>query len=287
MQIDLHIHSNASDGVLTVQEIVKEAKIRNIGCMSITNHDSIKDQDIAVKVAKDAEIKYITGVELNVTFSGPNYQNGKKSNLDFLGYQFDLRNIALKNRIETLAKYRKDRVVKIFNNLNSMLLKKKGYVLSDEELHKIQLSTEGAIGRPHIADYLVKKGIVNNRQEAFENYLVEGNSPKYPLSIEEASKLIRNAGGKLILAHPNDPQGTSLATLTRNLQEQTHIIKEEILPYIDGVECWHSRNTIKTTSHYIEFAKNNGLIMTGGSDCHQKPIIMGTVDMPEWAIDQF
>jgi len=287
MQIDLHIHSNASDGVLTVQEIVKEAKTRNIGFMSITNHDSIKDQEVAVKAAKEAEIRYITGVELNVTFSQPNHQNGKKVNLDFLGYQFDLRNIALKNRLETLAKYRKDRVVKIFNNLNIMLFKEKGHVLSDEELHKIQLSAEGTIGRPHIADYLVKRGIVNNRQEAFEKYLVEGNSPKYPLFIEEASKLIRDAGGKLILAHPNDPQGTSLSTLTRNLQEQTDIIKEEMLPYIDGVECWHSRNTSKTTSHYIEFAKNNGLIMTGGSDCHQKPIIMGTVKIPEWVMDQF
>jgi len=212
MQIDLHIHSNASDGVFTVQEIVKEAKTRNIGFMSITNHDSIKDQEVGVKAAKEAEIRYITGVELNVTFSRPNHQNGKKVNLDFLGYQFDLRNIALKNRLETLAKYRKDRVVKIFNNLNRMLFKEKGHVLSAEELQKIQLSAEGTIGRPHIADYLVKKGIVNNRQEAFEKYLVEGNSPKYPLFIEEASKLIRDAGGKLILAHPNDPQGTSLTT---------------------------------------------------------------------------
>ncbi|MDD3791650.1 MAG: PHP domain-containing protein [Candidatus Bathyarchaeota archaeon] len=286
MQIDLHIHSNASDGILTIQEIIKEAKTRNIGFMSITNHDSIKDQNIAVKAAKEAEIRYITGVELNVTFSQSNLQKGKKFNLDFLGYQFDLRNITLKNRLESLAKYRKDRVVKIFNNLR-VLLKEKGHILSDEELHKIQLSAEGTIGRPHIADYLVKRGIVNNRQEAFEKYLVEGNSPKYPLFIEEASKLIRDAGGKLILAHPNDPQGTSLSTLTRNLQEQTDIIKEEMLPYIDGVECWHSRNTSKTTSHYIEFAKNNGLIMTGGSDCHQKPIIMGTVKIPEWVMDQF
>ena len=50
-----------------------------------------------------------------------------------------------------------------------------------------------------------------------------------------------------------------------------------MLPYIDGVECWHSRNTAETTSHYMAFAKETGLMMTGGSDCHQKPIIMGTV----------
>ena len=111
--------------------------------------------------------------------------------------------------------------------------------------------------------------------------------PKYPLYLEEASKLVRDAGGKLVLAHPNDPHGTSLAALTKSLAEQTDIIQEKMLPYIDGVECWHSRNTAETTKHYVAFAKKQGLIMTGGSDCHQKPIIMGTVQIPDWVADQF
>ena len=55
-----------------------------------------------------------------------------------------------------------------------------------------------------------------------------------------------------------------------------------MLPYIDGVECWHSRNTPETTNHYVAFAKEKGLMMTGGSDCHQKPIMMGTVQIPDW-----
>ena len=77
------------------------------------------------------------------------------------------------------------------------------------------------LGRPHIADYLVKKKIVKNRQEAFDKYLVKCDVPKYPLYLEEASKLVRGAGGKLVLAHPNDPHGTSLAALTKSLAEQT------------------------------------------------------------------
>ncbi len=60
-----------------------------------------------------------------------------------------------------------------------------------------------------------------------------------------------------------------------------------MLPYIDGVECWHSRNTPETTHHYVEFAKKHGLMMTGGSDCHQKPILMGTVQIPDWVANQF
>jgi len=76
-------------------------------------------------------------------------------------------------------------------------------------------------------------------------------------------------------------------TLTKSLPEQTEIIEESMLNYIDGVECWHSRNDAQTTNHCIKFAKKHGLIMTGGSDCHQKPILMGTVKIPEYVADQF
>jgi predicted metal-dependent phosphoesterase TrpH len=64
-------------------------------------------------------------------------------------------------------------------------------------------------------------------------------------------------------------------------------VKETMLPFIDGVECWHSRSTPETTSHYVKFAKEYELIVTGGSDCHQKPVIMGTVDVPSYVADQF
>ena len=143
------------------------------------------------------------------------------------------------------------------------------------------------LGRPHIADYLVKKNIVKTRQEAFDKYLVRCDVPKYPLYLEEASSLVRGAGGKLVLAHPNDPHGTSLAALSKSLIEQTDIIQDKMFSYIDGVECWHSRNTIETTNHYVAYAKKQGLIMTGGSDCHQKPILMGTVQIPNWVANQF
>ena len=69
--------------------------------------------------------------------------------------------------------------------------------------------------------------------------------------------------------------------------KQTEIIKHSLLRYIDGIECWHSRNDDETTNHYINFSKKHGLIMTGGSDCHQKPIIMGTVQVPDFVAEQF
>jgi predicted metal-dependent phosphoesterase TrpH len=154
-------------------------------------------------------------------------------------------------------------------------------------LRQIEESVDGSLGRPHIADYLVKKLIVKTRQEAFDKYLVKCDAPKFPLYLEEASKLIRGAGGKLVLAHPNDPHGTSLSALTKVLGKQTEIVKEKMLPYIDGVECWHSRSSPETTNHYVAFAKEKGIMMTGGSDCHQKPILIGTVQIPEWVPNQF
>ncbi|MBL7210097.1 MAG: hypothetical protein ISS52_08360, partial [Dehalococcoidia bacterium] len=142
-------------------------------------------------------------------------------------------------------------------------------------------------GRPHIANYLVEKGIVRSHQEAFDKYLVKCDVPKFPLSLAEASALVRSAGGMLVLAHPNDPNGTSLVAITSDLQEQTKIIEEYMLEYIDGVECWHSRSEAKTTAHYLEFARKHRLRMTGGSDCHQKPILLGTLDIPDYVAEQF
>jgi len=288
MIIDLHIHSKScSDGNLTVEEIVKEAKTRNIGLMSITDHDSIGCQEKAMALAKKNGIHYISGVELNVTFSHPRYHEGKSISLDFLGYQFDVKNEELKNKLHQIAEYREERAAKILDNINAEFEKEGIEKLTKNDLREVQASVDGVLGRPHIADYLVRKGIVRTRQEAFDKYLVKCDVPKYPLYIEEASRLVRNAGGKLVLAHPNDPHGTSLVTLTKSLPKQTEIIEESMMPYIDGVECWHSRNDVQTTDHYVKFAKKHGLIMTGGSDCHQKPIVMGTVKIPEYVAEQF
>jgi predicted metal-dependent phosphoesterase TrpH len=234
-----------------------------------------------------ASIRYVTGVELNVTFSHPKYRDGKPVSLDFLGYQFDAGDKALSKKLKAMAEYREQRAAKILRNLNTQFEKEGIEKLTKADFDLIQASVDGSLGRPHIADYLVRKGIVHDRQEAFDKYLVKCDVPKYPLHLEEASKLVHGAGGRLVLAHPNDPHGMSLAVLTKSLPEQVAIVQESMLAFIDGVECWHSRSDAQTTSHYVKFAKEHGLIMTGGSDCHQKPVIMGTVDVPAFVADQF
>jgi hypothetical protein len=287
MITDLHIHSICSDGKFTIEDILAEATARKIGFLSITDHDSIGFQCEAVSLAKTAKIHYISGVELNVTFSHPQYHEGKTVSLDFLGYQFDPNNETLKNKLAQVAKYREERAAKILENLNAEFTKEGLETLTKNDFREIEASADGVLGRPHIADYLVKKNIVKTRKEAFDKYLVKCDVPKYPLYLKEASKLIRDAGGKMVLAHPNDPNGTSLTALTKSLVEQTSIVRDSMLDYIDGVECWHSRNDSQTTNHYVKFTKDLGLILTGGSDCHQRPVLMGTVDVPAFVIDQF
>jgi predicted metal-dependent phosphoesterase TrpH len=285
--IDLHIHSHCSDGALTVEELFKEAETRNIRLMSITDHDSINCQEEATLSAQENEIHYIPGVELNINFFPTGSQRNQTIPLDLLGYRFDIQDKKFKLKLQLIAKYREERAAKIMKNINTEFRREGIAELTKKDFEEIQEVVDGVLGRPHIANYLVKKGIVRSRQEAFDKYLVKCNVPKYPLNIEEASKLVRDSGGIVVLAHPNDPHGTSLVKLTKSLDEQTSIIKKSILRHIDGVECWHSRNDASTTSHYVKFAREHGLIMTGGSDCHQKPIIMGTVRIPEYVAEQF
>jgi predicted metal-dependent phosphoesterase TrpH len=287
MIIDMHIHSKNSDGSLSIKKIVEIAKLKNIYLMSITDHDSILCQEKASNLAKENGIRYISGVELNVTFKDTRYPIQKPISLDFLGYNFDSENSQFQNKLETMKRYRQKRAMKILKKLNAEFRKAQIKELTKEDLVQIQSSVDGVFGRPHIADYLVRKGIVQNRNEAFDKYLVKCNAPKYPLYPKDAAKLVRNAGGKVILAHPNDPHGTSLIELTKSLEEQTEIITNAILQFIDGIECWHSRNDVTTTNHYVNYSKEHRLLMTGGSDCHQKPILMGTVKVPPNVANQF
>ena len=205
MKIDLHIHSRNSDGKFSVKEILKEAKNRNIDFLSITDHDCIGCQTQASEIAKKEGIRYVTGVELNVTFSHSKYHDGKAISLDFLGYQFDSNNNALESKLDTMAKYREERAAKILDNLNTEFKEEHITELTKDDLKQIEESVDGVLGRPHIADYLIKKGIVKTRQEAFDKYLVKCDVPKFPLYLEEASKIITGCRRKTRAGSPQRP----------------------------------------------------------------------------------
>ena len=288
MKIDLHIHSkDCSDGKMSLSRIFVEADKRDIGLISITDHDNIQCQKSARALAWEHGIDYLPGVELNISFSHPDYRKGKATSLDVLGYGYDIYNKEINDKLKTLQEYRRSRAEEILEKINQAFAGNGLKTFTNRDMEAIEERVEGSIGRPHIAAYMVEKGIVSSRQEAFDLYLVKCNVPKMPLSLEEASHLIRGAGGKLFLAHPNDPNGTSLRAFTLDFEEQQGIIKETMLPYLDGIECWHSRHTEETVTSYRVFAENEKLLISGGSDCHQDPIVMGEVDIPFWVAEQF
>jgi predicted metal-dependent phosphoesterase TrpH len=272
---------------MTLEEIFHEADQRGMGLISITDHDSMDAQATAKSLAEQHGIHYINGLELSVTFSHSKYRKGKAVSLDFLAYQYDIQYTPLIDKLEELREYRQERAERILEKINQELIKENLQAFSQQDLEAIQNSVDGTFGRPHIAAYMIKQGIVANKKEAFDRYLVKCNVPKMPLSLQEASVLIRGAQGTLMLAHPNDPRGTSLISLTDSLSEQQKIIEEAMLPYIDGVECWHSMHDANTTASYLAFARKLGLMRTGGSDCHQSPVLMGTVDIPADVAGQF
>lgn len=268
-------------------EVFEEAHRRGVGVISITDHDSIDCQETAAALAAGWGMRYIVGVELNISFSHPQYLDSRPVSLDMLGYQYDIHNRPLIRKLRELRDYRRKRAEQILENINKELSRNRLALFTHKDLEAIEETVDGSFGRPHIANYLVKKGIVPDRQAAFDQYLIKCNAPKMPVSLEEASQLIRGAGGKLVFAHPNSPKGTSLVTLTKSIKEQHQIIKGKMLPYLDGIECWHSSHDIETTSAYLSFARQEGLMVTGGSDCHQQPVIIGTVDVPAYVAEQF
>ncbi|MBW1805488.1 MAG: PHP domain-containing protein [Deltaproteobacteria bacterium] len=287
MKIDLHIHSNCSDGLMNSEEIFQEAKKRDIRLISITDHDSIDCQEEARFLADEYDIHYLYGLELSVTFSHPEYRDSRPISLDFLAYQYDIHYTPLVRKLRDLRAHRRRRAEQILDKINQELAKEDIPALTHKDLELIQDSVDGAFGRPHIAGYMVKKGIVSSKQEAFDRYLVRCNVPKMPLSLPEASKLVKDAGGKLIFAHPNHPRGTSLIKFTTDIKEQQEIIEGTMLPFIDGIECWHSEHDQNTREAYLTFAEGLGLMVTGGSDCHQDPLLMGSVDLPYSVARQF
>jgi predicted metal-dependent phosphoesterase TrpH len=287
MKIDLHIHSNCSDGKMSPKEILAEANKRRVKVLSITDHDSIDCQESADVLAAEYGIGYITGLEMNIVFSHPKYRQGKVVSLDLLGYQFDTAHPPLVKKLTDLRHFRKTRAEEILEKINMEFSKEGRRPFTERDLAEIENTVDGAFGRPHIANYMVAQGIVTTRQEAFDRYLVKCNVPKMPVSLSEASALIRQAGGKVFLAHPADPNGTSLAALTGEISEQHGIIQETMLPYLDGIECWHTRHDKGTRKAYQAFAQKNGLMMSGGSDCHQSPVILGKFDIPEDIIKSF
>ncbi|MCK4812533.1 MAG: DUF2061 domain-containing protein [Candidatus Marinimicrobia bacterium] len=247
IMLDLHTHSTYSDGTVAPQEIIELASKKHCKYISITDHDNFNHVPLIKNIPSN--IIYIPGVEISAEFP---------STLHILGYAFDPEHTELKNTLQTLQDVRKKR--------NEAMIKKMethGFHIRMDEL--IAESKGGIIGRPHFANQMLKKGYVASYQEAFDTHLAKGKPlymDKKRLAPKEAIRLILDAGGIPVMAHPYQ---------TKLDNEELEQLIIELKSYgLLGIEAYYSRHSKAQVRHYLHLAKKHDLLVTAGSDFHGK-----------------
>ena len=270
--IDLHIHSKeGSDGHASVESIYKIARDRGVRLLSITDHDNTEAVGKAAQLSEKYHITFIAGIEFSVLHQG--------KELHLLGYGYDYTDLILQESIQKLREYRDWRIGAIVERVNGKLKGKGVHLLTDTDITRIRRSAEGTVGRPHIAQYLVNKGIVRSVTEAFDKYLIDCDIPKKYLTLREARELMSGTGGQISLAHPNG-QHQSLRQFSPSIEAQLKVI-DELLPFLDGIECYCPDHSVTEARDFAFYAKRKNKMISCGSDCHQNPILLGTVVIPK------
>jgi len=256
--IDLHMHSNASDGSFTPDEVARMAAGNGVEVFALTDHDTLDGLPAAAACASGFGIRLISGVELSVSEEG--------MDVHLLAYGFDETDSTLLAAIRRYREGRRERARKILSRLKGL-----GIRISLEEVEEI--ASGGALGRPHVAEALLRAGHIETFNEAFQRYLghhAPAYVPKPRVTLEEATTIVREAGGVTILAHPG--------TLNRD-----HLIPAWARRGLDGIEVWHSKHDASAVDRYRGFAHLHGLLMTGGSDYHGERtpgVVIGSVPVP-------
>lgn len=257
--IDLHIHTNFSDGTYTPKEIILLAKEKGLKAISITDHDTLNGIEEAKYYGKIHNIEVINGIEFSASFM--------EKEIHILGYFFDTKNKNLLQKLKLLEKTRFERNLKLTKKLNDLNLN------IDFEYVK-SFAKHNLITRAHFAKALVNKGYAKNIKEAFHKYLSfnkEGYVKRNLIDSKEAIKIIFEAGGICSLAHP-------FVYFSENeIQNNIKILKNM---GISCIECYYSSHSKKQTNYLINISKKFDLGITCGSDFHgenRKNVSLGEI----------
>ena len=247
--IDLHTHTNFSDGTDSPTQLINKALAAGISVLGLTDHDSISGWQEAITALRPG-ISLVPGAEISC-------QTSDGISVHILGLLFDSENLELMGTMQATRENRHGRMAKIITRLNEA-----GIDISMQDVLD-QLAEGATLGRPHLADALVKKGVVASRDEAFTQML--HNKSKYYVSHysplpEAAIKMIKAAGGVSVIAHPM----ASHRGRTISLETFGSLIDAGL----DGVEVDHRDHSPDEKTQLIELAKQNDLVMTGASDYH-------------------
>ncbi len=265
MPIDLHLHTHHSDGTFTPEEVVRRAKSLKMTTISVTDHDTLSALP-AARAAAGPDLEILAGVELTVI--------SHDRELHILGYGFSEQDGPMRAYVQQAQDRRHNRIQRMIDRLNAL-----GIEVTRAEVE--QIAGPGAsVGRPHLAEALIKRGAVRSLNEAFDKYLGDHAScfvKDAILTVADAVRLIRQAGGAAILAHPH------------------RLVEDDWIPAlvadgVQGIEVYHSDHDAAAVKHYRKIAEGKNLLMTGGSDCHgfrkAKGPLIGSVHVPDSCLDQ-
>lgn len=241
-KIDLHTHTNYSDGYYSPDKLIKKVHNQGITVLSITDHDSTNGIAEAMDYANKFGIEIVPGVEISSDI--------RDTEVHILGYFIDPKNKELEHYLNFFREERFKRAVRIVKKLNIL-----GLDITIDEVMKF--AKNSAVGRPHIAQALLEKGQVKSFFEAFYKY-IGNHAPAYErkvhLSPQSAFKIINDAGGLSFIAHPG------------NMPEI--LIKELIDAGVDGIEVIHPSHSPEQVRFYRGIVNEYFLLESGGSDFH-------------------
>lgn len=258
--IDLHAHTDRSDGTFTPAELVAEAVRVGLTTLAITDHDTFAGYDAAVPLAAEAGLNLICGIELSTRYNG--------ASVHLLGY-FPVKPPSEKLRawLNWMLEMRRDRNIRLIKKLQSL-----GVDITLEEVEKVGRTLTA---RPHFAQVLVRKGYARDIQHAFDEYLDEsarGFVQRREASMEEALEYILESGGVPSLAHP-------VRVANNNWDRLAEWVEDLAGLGMRAIEVYHSDHSPENVAYYGSLAERFHLGMTGGSDFHgaNKPMIsLGT-----------
>jgi len=258
--VDLHTHSTASDGTLSPTDLMRAAKAADLAGIALTDHDTGNGLKEAAAEAARLGIRFVPGIEISADYPSP-------GQLHILGHFIDPDSPGLPKMSKILLDARNERNPKIIARLNQLGCNITMAQVEAIAREKVPPGTPVVIGRPHIAEALVRANCVASLKQAFEVYLGTTGSayfPKERLSPRQAIECIHDAGGLATIAHPVHLKADNpahLATIVNHLAEAG----------MDGIEVWHSDHDERMSALVLDLAKRYNLLPTGGSDFHGSP----------------
>lgn len=248
MEVDMHIHSIESDGTYTPEEIILRAMKNNVVALAITDHDTVAGVKRGREVAQKFQMEFIEGIEVSC--------NEEDLEVHVLGYYLNLEDEEFLAELRELEEARDKRNRKIIEKFEKI-----GIIIDIEELKSF--APGNIISRLHFANYLLEKGIVLSKNEAFDKYLGKHGItyvPKENFPPERAVKMIKKNGGFVSLAHPK--------LITLNDEKLNDLIMRLKECGLDALESQYSSFSKSEKQKYKKLAKKYGLLITGGSDFH-------------------